>query len=232
LPNPPPSSFRPTSPHPTRPPLLRLQLSHPAIIALYAAWKDPTFIYLALEWADNVGAGEGGAGGGTWAERGEHHWDGADNAGAAVGCVRLGWARGHLGWVGVGTAVVGGSRSEGHQWQPLITNHHGGPPPPILPKHAHAQNTHNTNTHACMHAMQGNVWGFLQSLGGVMDERTAVPLIVEPTMSALSYIHSLGMIHRWALGPGVLGSGGPWDIHLGPGLGVLGFTRSRTNTWA
>ncbi len=34
---------------------LHAQLDHPAIIALYAAWKDPDYIYLVLEWADKVG---------------------------------------------------------------------------------------------------------------------------------------------------------------------------------
>lgn len=30
---------------------LHIQLHHPSIIALYAAWKDRDYIYLVLEWA-------------------------------------------------------------------------------------------------------------------------------------------------------------------------------------
>ncbi len=44
--------------------------------------------------------------------------------------------------------------------------------------------------------MQGNVWTFMASMGGHLDERSAVPLVLEPTMSALAHIHSLGVIHR------------------------------------
>lgn len=36
---------------------LHAQLCHPAVIAMYAAWKDKEHIYLALEWADEVGLG-------------------------------------------------------------------------------------------------------------------------------------------------------------------------------
>lgn len=36
----------------------------------------------------------------------------------------------------------------------------------------------------------------MSSQGGVLEERRAVPLVLEPTLSALAYIHSLGMIHR------------------------------------
>jgi hypothetical protein len=35
---------------------LHIQLNHPSIIALYAAWKDRDYIYLVLEWAPEVGA--------------------------------------------------------------------------------------------------------------------------------------------------------------------------------
>ena len=38
---------------------LHIQLHHPSIIALYAAWKDRDYIYLVLEWAPEVGAGGG-----------------------------------------------------------------------------------------------------------------------------------------------------------------------------
>jgi hypothetical protein len=34
---------------------LHIQLNHPSIIALYAAWKDRDYIYLVLEWAPEVG---------------------------------------------------------------------------------------------------------------------------------------------------------------------------------
>eukprot|EP00878_Enallax_costatus_P037945 GHUV01043055.1.p1 GENE.GHUV01043055.1~~GHUV01043055.1.p1 ORF type:complete len:140 (+),score=29.86 GHUV01043055.1:285-704(+) len=34
---------------------LHIQLNHPSIIALYAAWKDKDYIYLVLEWAPEVG---------------------------------------------------------------------------------------------------------------------------------------------------------------------------------
>lgn len=74
---------------------LHMQLCHPSIIALYAAWKDKDYIYLALEWAP-----------------------------------------------------------------------------------------------------QGNVFSFAQGRRGHLSEGIIVPLILEPTMSALSYIHGLGMIHR------------------------------------
>ena len=33
---------------------LHIQLAHPSIIALYAAWKDRDYIYLVLEWAPEV----------------------------------------------------------------------------------------------------------------------------------------------------------------------------------
>lgn len=33
---------------------LHIQLNHPSIIALYAAWKDREYIYLVLEWAPEV----------------------------------------------------------------------------------------------------------------------------------------------------------------------------------
>lgn len=33
---------------------LHIQLAHPSIIALYAAWKDADYIYLVLEWAPEV----------------------------------------------------------------------------------------------------------------------------------------------------------------------------------
>jgi hypothetical protein len=33
---------------------LHIQLNHPSIIALYAAWKDRDYIYLVLEWAPEV----------------------------------------------------------------------------------------------------------------------------------------------------------------------------------
>lgn len=36
---------------------LHIQLNHPSIIALYAAWKDKDYIYLVLEWAPEVGCG-------------------------------------------------------------------------------------------------------------------------------------------------------------------------------
>jgi len=35
---------------------LHIQLNHPSIIALYAAWKDKDYIYLVLEWAPEVSA--------------------------------------------------------------------------------------------------------------------------------------------------------------------------------
>lgn len=74
---------------------LHIQLNHPSIIALYAAWKDREYIYLVLEWAP-----------------------------------------------------------------------------------------------------EGNVFTFLQQSGGRLPESVVVPMILEPTMSALNYIHRLGMIHR------------------------------------
>lgn len=36
---------------------LHAQLCHPAVISLYAAWKEGPYIYIALEWADEVGQG-------------------------------------------------------------------------------------------------------------------------------------------------------------------------------
>jgi serine/threonine protein kinase len=41
---------------------LHIQLNHPSIIALYAAWKDKDYIYLVLEWAPEVGCRLQGAG--------------------------------------------------------------------------------------------------------------------------------------------------------------------------
>lgn len=69
---------------------LHIQLNHPSIIALYAAWKDKDYIYLVLEWAP-----------------------------------------------------------------------------------------------------EGNVFTFLQQNGGRLPESVVVPMILEPTMSALHYIHEL-----------------------------------------
>eukprot|EP00879_Flechtneria_rotunda_P023191 GHRR01024518.1.p1 GENE.GHRR01024518.1~~GHRR01024518.1.p1 ORF type:complete len:533 (+),score=186.16 GHRR01024518.1:153-1751(+) len=74
---------------------LHIQLNHPSVIALYAAWKDQDYIYMVLEWAP-----------------------------------------------------------------------------------------------------EGNVFTFLQQSGGRLPESVVVPMILEPTMSALHYIHELGMIHR------------------------------------
>jgi hypothetical protein len=34
---------------------LHAQLVHPAIIAMYAAWKDREHVWMVLEWADEVG---------------------------------------------------------------------------------------------------------------------------------------------------------------------------------
>jgi hypothetical protein len=38
---------------------------------------------------------------------------------------------------------------------------------------------------------QGNVFTFLQQSGGRLPEGVVVPMILEPTMSALNYIHGL-----------------------------------------
>jgi hypothetical protein len=38
---------------------------------------------------------------------------------------------------------------------------------------------------------QGNVFTFLQQSGGRLPESVVVPMILEPTMSALNYIHEL-----------------------------------------
>jgi aurora kinase len=46
---------------------LHIQLNHPSIIALYAAWKDRDYIYLVLEWAPEVSVCVGG---GALGERG------------------------------------------------------------------------------------------------------------------------------------------------------------------
>ncbi|GFH06773.1 aurora protein, partial [Haematococcus lacustris] len=63
----------------------------------------------------------------------------------------------------------------------------------------------------CMeYSTEGNVWGFMMSMGGKLNERTAVPLVLEPALSALSYLHDLGIIHRGA-------AMCCWDLHfLGP----------------
>ena len=39
--------------------------------------------------------------------------------------------------------------------------------------------------------LQGNVFTFLQQNGGRLPESVVVPMILEPTMSALNYIHEL-----------------------------------------
>ncbi len=64
---------------------LHVQLSHPAVIALYSAWKDAAFIYLALEWADNVG-GPGDRRGSLFACAGRMDWGRGCRAGEGV-CV-------------------------------------------------------------------------------------------------------------------------------------------------
>ncbi|KAL6752712.1 kinase-like domain-containing protein [Haematococcus lacustris] len=49
----------------------------------------------------------------------------------------------------------------------------------------------------CMeYSTEGNVWGFMMSMSGKLNERTAVPLVLEPALSALAYLHDLGIIHR------------------------------------
>jgi len=40
-------------------------------------------------------------------------------------------------------------------------------------------------------SLQGNVFTFLQQSGGRLPESVVVPMILEPTMSALNYIHRL-----------------------------------------
>jgi hypothetical protein len=42
-----------------------------------------------------------------------------------------------------------------------------------------------------LHVLQGNVFTFLQQSGGRLPEGVVVPMILEPTMSALNYIHEL-----------------------------------------
>jgi hypothetical protein len=43
----------------------------------------------------------------------------------------------------------------------------------------------------CWLVLQGNVFTFLQQSGGRLPESVVVPMILEPTMSALHYIHGL-----------------------------------------
>lgn len=43
----------------------------------------------------------------------------------------------------------------------------------------------------CLPVLQGNVFTFLQQSGGRLPESVVVPMILEPTMSALHYIHGL-----------------------------------------
>jgi hypothetical protein len=74
--------------------------------------------------------------------------------------------------LGAGTTAAGTTT-----WLSEIqTPSHRPPPPPSPP--------------------QGNVFTFLQQHGGRLPEAVAVPMVLEPTMSALAYIHGLGMIHR------------------------------------
>ena len=47
------------------------------------------------------------------------------------------------------------------------------------------------NTIIIVAKQQGNVFTFVQQRGGRLPESVAVPLIMEPTMSALHYIHGL-----------------------------------------
>ena len=44
---------------------IHLELAHPSIIAMFAAWSDATYVYIAMEWAPEVSrrAGQPGAGG-------------------------------------------------------------------------------------------------------------------------------------------------------------------------
>lgn len=60
------------------------------------------------------------------------------------------------------------------------------------------------------------MFGFMHSRGGVLDERTAVTMVLQPTLSALAYIHGLGMIHRDVKPVGGRGRGGrpPWGVAL------------------
>ena len=43
---------------------LHTRLCHETIIAIYAAWEDPHYVYMLLEWAAGVRGG-GGAGAGA-----------------------------------------------------------------------------------------------------------------------------------------------------------------------
>jgi len=117
---------------------LHIQLNHPSIIALYAAWKDRDYIYLVLEWAPEVG------------ERATE-----------VAALDLGEPK--------RSALV----------------------PRCSPTHSLIHALIPTSSHP-----QGNVFTFLQQHGGRLPEHVAVPMVLEPTMSALAYIHGLGMIHR------------------------------------
>lgn len=62
-----------------------------------------------------------------------------------------------------------------------------------------AVNITHANTAAGGH-VQGNVFTFLQQSGGRLPEGVVVPMILEPTMSALHYIHEL--VRNSTLPPG------------------------------
>lgn len=49
---------------------------------------------------------------------------------------------------------------------------------------------------SCDFVLQGNVFTFLQQSGGRLPESVVVPIILEPTMSALNYIHNLVSQHN------------------------------------
>lgn len=53
------STHPPVAPQVAREIKLHIQLAHDAIIAMYAAWKDANYVYMALEWAPGVSGAEG-----------------------------------------------------------------------------------------------------------------------------------------------------------------------------
>jgi hypothetical protein len=36
---------------------IHMELHHPSIITMFAAWSDTSYVYIAMEWAPEVGSG-------------------------------------------------------------------------------------------------------------------------------------------------------------------------------
>jgi aurora kinase len=50
------------------------------------------------------------------------------------------------------------------------------------------------------YAAGGDLYGLLRRAGGRLGEQQAVDLVLQPFLSALAYMHSKGIVHRYGSG--------------------------------